>query len=265
LGGTSYVFDNAATQTPARFAALATIFDPGTVRHLMTIGVADGWHCLEVGGGGGSIASWLCDRVGPTGRVIATDIDTRFLETLDKNNLEVLRHDLVTDPLPQGRFDLVHTRLVLMHLPEREQVLARLAAALKPGGWLVAEEFDSLLMRPDPAANLSEAPFKTLVMMQHLLAERGVDLRYGRLLARRLRTQGLRNVAAEGRVFMWSGRSVGGDFLRASIEHMREAMIESERITAAELEHDLMRLDDDDFLVPSSILWAAWGRRCENA
>src|SRR5262252_2571366 len=148
LGGTSYVFDNAATQTPARFAALATIFDPGTVRHLMTIGVADGWHCLEVGGGGGSIASWLCDRVGPTGRVIATDIDTRFLETLDKNNLEVLRHDLVTDPLPQGRFDLVHTRLVLMHLPEREQVLARLAAALKPGGWLVAEEFDSLLMRP---------------------------------------------------------------------------------------------------------------------
>src|SRR5262252_7035337 len=53
-----YAFDNAAAQTPARFSALARIFDPGTVRHLSAIGVGEGWHCLEVGGGGGSIASW---------------------------------------------------------------------------------------------------------------------------------------------------------------------------------------------------------------
>jgi len=63
--------------------------------------VGPGWHCLEVGGGGGSIASWLANRVLPDGRAVATDLDTRFLETLSIPNLEVRRHDIVTDPLPE--------------------------------------------------------------------------------------------------------------------------------------------------------------------
>jgi ubiquinone/menaquinone biosynthesis C-methylase UbiE len=75
--------------------------------------------------GRGSIAAWLSERVGPTGQVIATDIGTRFLETLQRPNLEVRRHNIVTDPLPEDEFDLVHVRLVLMHLPERDSVLRR--------------------------------------------------------------------------------------------------------------------------------------------
>jgi hypothetical protein len=39
-----------------RFAALSALFDSSTMRHLADRGVAPGWHCLEVGGGGGSIA-----------------------------------------------------------------------------------------------------------------------------------------------------------------------------------------------------------------
>src|ERR1700731_2841777 len=73
-----YVFDNAGAQAGARFSALAEIFDPGTIRHLVERGVDQGWHCLEVGSGNGSIAAWLGDRVGPNGRVLVTDIDTRF-------------------------------------------------------------------------------------------------------------------------------------------------------------------------------------------
>jgi SAM-dependent methyltransferase len=72
-----------------------------------------------------------------------TDIDERYLESLHVPNLEVRRHDIVTDPLPEAAFDLIHARLVLIHLPQREEVLSRLVAALKPGGWLVDEEFDS--------------------------------------------------------------------------------------------------------------------------
>ncbi len=52
-----YVFDNAAEQADARFRALSEIFDPGTIRHLDDRGVDQGWHCLEVGGGNGSIAT----------------------------------------------------------------------------------------------------------------------------------------------------------------------------------------------------------------
>jgi len=257
----TYAFDNAAAQTPARFSALARIFDPGTVRHLGALGVEEGWHCLEVGGGGGSIAAWLCDRVGPAGRVVATDLDTRFLEEIERRNLEVLRHNLLTDPVPCGTFDLVHVRLVLMHLPERENVLGRLVGALKPGGWLLAEEFDSLWARSDAAATPAETPPRSFRVLLDMLSEQGVDLRYGRALSQRLRAHGLRDVMAEGRTFMWSGRSTGTDLMRANLEQLHKTMIESRRITQAEFERDLARLDDDDFLAPSPVMWAAWGRR----
>src|ERR1039458_7122444 len=39
-------------------------------------------------------------------------------------------------------FDLVHARLVLVHVPQRAQALAAMVAALKPGGWLLLEEAD---------------------------------------------------------------------------------------------------------------------------
>ena len=257
----AYAFDNAAAQTPARFSALAGIYDPGTVRHLDALGVEEGWHCLEVGGGGGSIAAWLCDRVGRAGRVVATDLDTRFLEQMERRNLEVRRHNLVTDPVPGGPFDLVHVRLVLMHLPERESVLARLVGALKSGGVLLAEEFDSLSSLSDAAINPAEVPLPAFRVLQGMLSEQGVDLRYGRLLSGRLRAHGLHPVAAEGRIFMWPGRSIGTELMRANLEQLRQAIIESGRITAAEFERDLARLDDGDFLAPSPVMWSAWGRR----
>ena len=94
----SYVFDNAMPQAKARFATVAEMYDPGTVRHLAELRVGPGWRCLEVGGGGGTIAGWLCDRVGPAGEVTATDIDTRFLQRLAKANLKVQQHDIVVDP-----------------------------------------------------------------------------------------------------------------------------------------------------------------------
>src|SRR5687768_10129658 len=105
-----YVFDNAAEQQAReRFAALPRLYDPGTIRHLAALGVGAGWRCLEVGAGGGSIARWLAQRVGSTGYVVATDLDTRFLEPLAREvgpPLAVQRHDVTADPLPEASFDL---------------------------------------------------------------------------------------------------------------------------------------------------------------
>src|SRR5882724_8873761 len=113
----TYLLDNAAPETPARFDALSAMYDPSTIQHLVNCGVGPGWHCLEVGGGSGSIASWMAARVGPTGHVLVTDLDPRFLEKLEASNLEVRRHNIVSDPLPEATFDLIHARLVLIHLP----------------------------------------------------------------------------------------------------------------------------------------------------
>jgi hypothetical protein len=61
----------------------------------------------------GSIARWLADRVGPSGEVVATDISTRHLGGLDLPNVEIREHDILTDRLPYGYFDLIHARLLV--------------------------------------------------------------------------------------------------------------------------------------------------------
>jgi 2-polyprenyl-3-methyl-5-hydroxy-6-metoxy-1,4-benzoquinol methylase len=100
-------------------------------------------RCLEVGAGGGSIAAWLCEMVGESGKVVVMDIDVRSLEVLQGHaSLQVHRHDIVRDELEFGKFDLIHARLVLEHLPERDVVLAKIVRALCPGGWIVVEDVD---------------------------------------------------------------------------------------------------------------------------
>jgi SAM-dependent methyltransferase len=248
---------NAAT----RFAALSAIFDTGTRRHLLDRGLAPGWHCLEVGGGGGSIANWLSERVGDAGRILVTDVDTRFLDTLKSPNLEVRRHDITRDPLPQAAFDLVHTRMVLIHLPERNAVLQRLVAALKPGGWLVCEEFDAVSSPPNQAVSPGEVVLKTHDAMGRLNDERGVDRRYGRRLFGLFRALGLAGLGAEAHLSMVQPESQFATLLRASYERRRGAMIDAGYITDEEFDRDLARMEAADFMMPSPILWTAWGRR----
>lgn len=261
VAATSYTFENSRTQTAARFSALAEIFDSGTIRHLTDIGVGSGWRCLEVGAGGGSIATWLCDRIGRSGQVLATDIDTRFLEALDRSNLEVARHDIASDPVPQAKFDLVHFRLVLGHLPNRDEVLGRLIAALRPGGWILAEEFDSWSLRPDHSINEAETSLKAFVAMQAVLARHGFDGYYGRRLVARLRAHDLAEISAEGRMFLYEGGTRGADLTRAGISQTRDEMIDASAITPAEIERDLLQLNRSDFMMPSPIMWAVRGRR----
>ena len=64
---------------------LASQYDGGSIRLIENLGIAPGWHCLEVGAGHGGMARWLAATVGDQGRVMATDIDTRFLVDMPTN------------------------------------------------------------------------------------------------------------------------------------------------------------------------------------
>lgn len=106
--------------------------------------MSPGWRVWEVGAGSPGVPAWLAARVGPGGRVLATDIDVTWLGGPGRD-YEIRRHDVGTEPAPAGGgggFDLVHARLVLVHVPERARALAGMVAALRPGGWLVVEEAD---------------------------------------------------------------------------------------------------------------------------
>jgi ubiquinone/menaquinone biosynthesis C-methylase UbiE len=261
MSETRYVFDNAHGETRERFPALSDLYDHATIRRLQAVGVAPGWQCLEVAAGGGTIAQWLAGQVGTSGRVLATDLDTRFLESLADPALEVRRHDIVRDPLPDLAFDLVHARLILVHLPERELALAKMVGALKPGGWLVCEEFDSLSMPPDPALHPDESELRAQAAMQRVMASRGANTRYGRDLAARMRAHGLVDIRADGRMTMWQGGSAGARLFRANFKQLREELLRLGLLTQAELDDDLARLDDPRTLFPSPVMWSVCGRR----
>jgi SAM-dependent methyltransferase len=146
-----YPLSNEWEAARERLFELEAVADPFTLRNLERIGIRKGWHCLEVAGGGGSIARWLCRQVGASGHVVATDLEPRFLEAINEPNLEVWRRDIVRDALPEGRFDLIHARAVLVFLPQPEKAIAKMVVALKPGGWLLVEEPDFISAAPDPS------------------------------------------------------------------------------------------------------------------
>src|SRR5579859_1576259 len=92
----------------------------------------------------------LADRVGETGSVLATELEPGLLAPLGDGRVQVLRHDLLTDPLPSAAFDLAHTRLLPMFLPSRLEALRRIAATVRPGGWVAVIDVDFSTMRVSP-------------------------------------------------------------------------------------------------------------------
>jgi ubiquinone/menaquinone biosynthesis C-methylase UbiE len=261
--GNAYLLDNANAKAGARMDVLARLYDPTSRRMLELAGIAAGWNCLEVGGGGGSVARWLAERVGPHGRVLCTDIDTRIIERAGASacgNLEVLRHDIAQDPLPANAFDLAHARLVMIHVPQRERALEKMAQALRPGGWLVIEDFDSASLQPDAVINRFETPLPTSDAVRKYLT-RHQDGYFGRRLHGRFRELGLVDVSAEAHMVMFDRDNGGADLMRVNFEQIGADVIAAGLITRQQIDADLAMLERDEFAMPSPILWSVIGRK----
>lgn len=256
-----YLFGHEWELERRRLDLLEQVYDPGTQALLGRFPLPPGGQCLEVGAGAGSIARWLCDRAGPDGRVVATDLDTDFLETLTEKNLEVRRHDIVTDDLEEESFDLIHSRLVLEHVPGRDHALARLVAALRPGGWLVLEDYDWL--SPFAAPNCVG---RDLVDRAHdgfrvLLAEAGYREAYGLVLPADLRSAGLVDIGAEGRVAIGVPGSPVTPWWQLTMAKVCPVLVERGLLTGPEADDFLALFDDDGFVLHLPALVGVWGRR----
>jgi SAM-dependent methyltransferase len=253
----NYVF---VADDRARLEAAEELLDEGTQRLLDRLGLAEGWQCLEVGAGGGSIALWLSERVGARGHVLATDLDTRVLEQIAGSNLEIRRHDVARDDLDEERFDLVHARLLLEHLHEREHVLRKLVRALRPGGWLMVESVDYVSAVPVSGLGAEEHARSQAVRLEDF-ASAGVDHNFGRQLPAMLTALGLKDVENDGRVWVMQGGSAGARWFKHSLAHLRDRLVGPDRLTHAEVDRMLELFDDPEWSALSPIIMAAWGRR----
>jgi SAM-dependent methyltransferase len=262
-GTETYLLDNAWQRARERLDMLGVFLDPGTIRHLERLGVDKGWQCWEVGGGGGSIAAWLCRRVGRSGRVVATDIDTRFLTALEEPNLEVHQSDIAASPVETSTFDLVHARLLLEYVPDRDAALRHMAAGLKPGGWLLLEEMDHVNWLPDPAVEAAKQDIwrKFLDAFRRAMDARGGDMQTGRRLVLWFRTCGLVNIQTEGWTTLAPGGSPSARLLQLTLAQAGPALVATGAIDNEQMDDLLSFFDSPDFVFMWPVLMAGWGQR----
>ena len=258
----AYLLDNRQPEAGERFDAFASLFDPTTFRHLEGLGVGPGWRCWEAGAGGASVVSWLAKKVGPTGKVLATDIDTSRLTSAARPPVEVRVHDLGSGEPPMEGFDLVHARLVLVHVPERERALRSMVGALRPGGRLLIEDADPALqplLCPDEHGPEQQLANRLRHGFRQLLAGRGADLSYGRKLPRLLREAGLRRVEADAYFPVTSPACAVLE--SATVRQIREQLVGAGVATDEEIDRHLANVAEGSMDLATAPMISAWGRK----
>jgi len=247
----------------ARLRLLEDVLDPITTRHLETVGVTEGWKCLEIGAGVGSVAQWLSTRVGSAGKVVATDVDTRLLQQLDIPNVEIRQHDIVSDELEADLYDLAHCRNVLMHLLEPEKGLKRMADSVRSGGWLVIEETDRGSILSADVTNPSAVTLTTnLRAANDFLRERKIlDPYFGRQVRGLMEQLGFTDIAHEGWTCICRGGEPMARYDAASYQMSAKPMIEAGLMSQEQLDDALRLLRDPAFTFPALTMFSSWGKK----
>jgi SAM-dependent methyltransferase len=254
-GARGYVLDNAAAGELDRLRALEAAYDPTSAEHLARLGVGPGALVLFAGAGAGGLVSWAAGR---GARVTAVDLDPRFVEPLASDTVSVHRADITTDPLPGAGYDVVHTRLLLGHLPDPAAVLARLAGALRPGGALLAEEYDWASYGPSFP---SEGSTRTIAAFTRVLADGGFDPDLGRRLPTLLRRLGLDGVDAVGRVLTLRGTGAPTAAVhRQTFAALVPKVLAAGLLTQDDLAAFAARMADPDFDALTPTMVSVWGR-----
>jgi SAM-dependent methyltransferase len=248
-----YAYDQAWEQERARLAGIEALWDPGS--QALLADVPSGARCLEVGAGGGTLAAWLAER-GAT--VLATDLDTRFVDPLAGPAIQVRQHDITTGPPERDAFDLVHARFVVEHLEDPQAAIANMAAALRPGGTLVVEDFDWSAFGADPPDALVD---RVAGGVTAFMAQGGFKPTYGRRVVSDVAAAGLVDVHGEGRQRVLDDKHPGFAFLRLSFEALRSGAIAAGTMAAADADAYSARLAEGGLRVITPVVMAAIGRR----
>jgi SAM-dependent methyltransferase len=143
-----YVLDS-SDEDLQRLLSIAELSAEPTRTAFRKIGMKPGWRVIDCGCGPLGALAVMAEMVGPKGRVVGIDFSEPAVQrarsiasTLGLDNVEVRVgdvHDLDGQTLG-GAFDVAYTRLFLVHQRDPAQTMQRIAALLRPGGWIIAHE-----------------------------------------------------------------------------------------------------------------------------
>ena len=255
----AYLYAHSWGSERERLAAIEGSLDDYSIACLRAVGVSPGWRCLEVGAGAGSIARWLCEATGPSGRVVATDLEVDLLGAPEAN-MEIRKHDIQADPLEDGAYDLVHARKVLEHLTAPDEVLARMVRATRAGGWVVLEDADLI----STLHSNSDDPSRFRRVYRAFIATmeaHGYHAALGLSLAGMLRVAGLSDVCLQGWTSEWTGAGERPSVFLKTFEKIGPRAVSEGRTSSEDADWLLREIKRPTFRAISATHYCAWGRR----
>jgi SAM-dependent methyltransferase len=179
-----------------RLREQALLWQSATEGALDSIGLKPGMSCLDVGAGPGAAMRLMADRVGPSGRVIGIEIDAALgaqaladLRAEGGATFDIIAADaFALEAVPGAPFDLAYCRLFLMHMQDPVAALERMLYWTKPGGVVMAQEFDFGAIAVEP---LCPAMTEFNRLFEGVFRGHGRNLRAGRQLPAQFEAAGL--------------------------------------------------------------------------
>lgn len=243
-----------------RLDLLAADYDSPWHSRLAALGVGPGWSCLDVGAGTGALAQWMVDEAGAD-TVMAVDSDITYLREIFDPRIRVVAANVTDVSFSPGRFDLVHARSVLFHVPERYELIQRMASWLRPNGWLVVGDPIDPQVRPS-ARPRHPAFHKTMrAMWQAVHRTLGTDIAWVSSYPALLTDLGLTNIGWEMTIPGIYPGSASAERWRLAWINLRQEMLATGMLTDAEFEDALHYLASPELSETASGMLLAWGRR----
>ena len=247
-----------------RLHVQAAAMAPDAIRMLDLIGVAPGWHCLDIGCGPGGITEPMYEKAGPGGRVVGLDANAGFLDHARSragDRIEYILGDAYHAALPPGSFDLVHMRFVASTAGNPEQLFREAIRLARPGGIVALQEPDMGTLNCFPPNDAWE---RLKAALEGAFSAVGADIRLARRLFALARHAGLADV--QYRTFILGVRSTDPmvDYLPSTVESLRGTIIGHGLMTETGLAADLAacraHLRDPDTVFTMYTVAQVWGR-----
>jgi SAM-dependent methyltransferase len=228
-----------------------------------------GQSAIDLGCGPRGVIDLLAERVSPGGRVVGLDADPAlttaaagFAAQRGLAGVEIVTGDARRTGLPSGSFDLVHTRTLLINVPEPAEVVTEMVRLTRPGGWVASLEYDMEYALCYPA---HPAFTRLCELFTAVFPRNGADPFIGRRLPELFREAGLADVATQARAPVYpvghSRRTIRADLVRS----MRPYLVLMGLATESELEEldaaARAHLNAPATVAMSALMFLAWGRK----